>query len=468
MKLCSITPNALPPMEVDEGRRGRARERETPHRMPPRSNGPSDIKLLHDANSAAAALNAALGPPLEVSNPLSHQVAVPDEGNHSLDSVRNLHDASPEKRARFANGSKMPPPRAPNFGGGAGGGGGYPPLFHGSPQDAVAVTDLGAPASARPSGTGLPVPSPGPQRFDLDEPTWVGSLRVQLEQLVQTQVGMQNQLEDSGRSLRNLQTEIRQLGTGQEHLVRRADAQDHALQQMRDEVRELEKELNILKSAPPSRSVSPAPNRTGPNTPRSEYGSRPQQEVDEMQIVVGGWNECKRDLIEEDVRQMFACMDGGALIRNIHIPYVRCGYCRIELNYPEQDIWKQRKLQGVIVQALKEQRFVSKAPGQENCSFWASRNRSIQERAKVRAVISTYELCVRHVGASVADRDWRGRVWVGTTQVLHHIEHRTRRGDTLMLIDARGNETGWYLDLAQMQACLGVDRDTILAHYGVL
>ncbi|CAE7938823.1 pol, partial [Symbiodinium necroappetens] len=202
----------------------------------------------------------------------------------------------------------------------------------------------------------------------------------------------------------------RQLGTGQEHLVRRADAQDHALQQMRNE------------------------------------------DVDEMQIVVGGWNECKRELIEEDVRQMFACMDGGALIRNIYIPYVRCGYCRVELNYPEQDIWKQRKLQGVVVQALKEQRFASKAPGQENCSFWAARNRSIQERAKVRAVISTYELCVRHVGATVADRDWRGRVWVGTTQVLHHIEHRTRRGDTLMLIDARGNETGWYLDLAQMQA----------------
>ena len=238
---------------------------------------------------------------------------------------------------------------------------------------------------------------------------------------------------------------------------------------MRDEVRELEKELNILKSAPPTRSVSPAPNRTGPPTPRSDYGGgRPQQEVDEMQIVIGGWNECKRELIEEDVKQMFSRMDGGALIRNIYIPYVRCGYCRVELNYPEQDVWKQRKLQGVIVQALKEQRYVSTMPEQENCTFWAARNRSIQERAKVRAVISTYELCVRHVGTSVADRDWRGRVWVGNTQVLHHIEHRTRRGDTLMLIDARGNETGWYLDLGQMQACLGVDRDTILAHFGVL
>ena len=187
-----------------------------------------------------------------------------------------------------------------------------------------------------------------------------------------------------------------------------------------------------------------------------------------MQIVIGGWNECKRDQIEQDVRHIFASMNGEALIRNIYIPYVRCGYCRVELNYPEQDVWKQRKLQGVVVQAIKELKFTSTAPGQEGCSFWAARNRSIQERAKVRAVLSTYELCVKHVGHSVTDRDWRGRVWVGTTQVLHHVDTRTRRENTLMLIDARGHETGWYLDLDQIQVCLGVSRDTILAHFGAL
>ncbi|CAE7467654.1 pol, partial [Symbiodinium microadriaticum] len=346
-------------MEVDAktddgGRRGRARERGTSHRLPPRTNAPSDIRLLQDANSAAAALAAALEPSHNTALS-AHRVAVPEEGEHSLDSVHHLQGASPEKKPRIGS-SKIPPHNAPHFGGRRGEG--YPPLFHGAPSSVV-VTGLGDPKHGEavrgaPTDPGPnPPPDPtGPQRFDLDEPTWVGSLRVQLQQLVQTQVGMQTQLEDSGRSLRNLQSEIRQLGSGQEALMRRADDQDQAMQQMRNEVRELERELNALKSAPPTRSVSPAPHRPAPPTPRSDYGGRNQQEVDEMQIVIGGWNECKRDQIEQDVRHIFASMNG---------------------------------------EAIKELKFTSTAPGQ------------------VRAVLSTYELCVKHVGHSVTDRDWRGR-----------------------------------------------------------
>lgn len=161
-------------------------------------------------------------------------------------------------------------------------------------------------------------------------------------------------------------------------------------------------------------------------------------------------------------------MDGSALIKRIYVPYVRCGYCRVELNYPENDLWKQRKLQGIIVLALKDLQYTSSADGQQHCTFWAARNRSLQERAKVRAVLSTYELCVRHVGQACSDRDLRGKVWVGNVQVIHHVETRERRDNTLMLLDARGNETGWYLDLDQITTCLGTSRDTILAHFGAL
>ncbi|OLP88014.1 hypothetical protein AK812_SmicGene30689 [Symbiodinium microadriaticum] len=206
----------------------------------------------------------------------------------------------------------------------------------------------------------------------------------------------------------------------------------------------------------------------GTGTPRSEaQGYRPSGEVDELQIVIGGWNECRRDHIEQDVQDIFGRMNGNALVKQVFIPYVRCGYCRVEINYPEQDIWKMRKLQGVIVQAIKELGFTSTSPGQERCKFWATRNRSIQDRAKVRAVISTWELCVRHVGDASADKDWRGKVWVNSVQVLHHVDTRSRPEDTLMLLDSRGTETGWFLDIAQMQACLGISRDAILSHYGL-
>ena len=442
------------------------REREGAH------TAKNDITMtLTRSCCAAAALSAALGPP-HTRGRSAQQATIPDEGGDSLDSVRNLHEASPEKKPRIT--SKMPQatgPGAPRFGGNAApahGASTYPPLWHGHSGPATSMGSEG-PAARTPGPLGeVPRPEP-PQHFHLDEPAWVAGLRNELRSLAHNQQDMSAQLAESGRHLQGIRSEIAQLGSGQEALTRRADAQDQSLQQMRDEMRELERELQALKSAPPTRSVSPAPNRLGgPSTPRSEGpGGRQLGEVDELQIVIGGWNECKREHIEQDVHDIFGRMDGDALVKQIFIPYVRCGYCRIEINYPEPDIWKQRKLQGVIVQAIKELRFVSRSPGQEHCKFWATRNRSIQDRAKVRAVISTWELCVRHVGETCADKDWRGKVWVNSVQVLHHVEVKSRPEDTLMLLDSRGNETGWFLDLQQLQACLGVPRRVILDHFGV-
>ena len=452
-------------MEVD-ATRGRARERGSAHRTE-RHNSDFDKKLLHDAASAAAALSAALTP-VPSRGRSSPQATVP-EGEGSLDSVRNLHNASPEKKPRLT--SKMPVPlhpQAPNFGGPASVN--YPPLWHGNPGPAATGPPSGLPSSGPPPLPAEPgAPTPAPEHFHLDEPSWVAGLRHELRNLAHNQQSMSAQLLGSGRHLQGIKDEIRELGTGQDALTRRADAQEVSLQQMRDEMKELERELQALKSAPPTRSVSPAPSRVGgSNTPRSDaQGYRASGEVDELQIVIGGWNECRRDHIEQDVQDIFGRMNGNALVKQVFIPYVRCGYCRVEINYPEQDIWKMRKLQGVIVQAIKELGFVSTSPGQERCKFWATRNRSIQDRAKVRAVISTWELCVRHVGDACTDKDWRGKVWVNSVQVLHHVDTKSRPEDTLMLLDSRGTETGWFLDIAQMQACLGISRDAILAHFGL-
>ena len=298
-----------------------------------------------------------------------------------------------------------------------------------------------------------------PQHFDLDEPGWLGGLKQQLQELVQTQHSMATQL----RSLQDIQSEIRTLSHGQADLNRRADEQEFSLKQMHGELKELERELTTIKSAPPTRSVSPAPSARG--TPRSEMLT--DREVDELQIVIGGWNECRREDIESEVRNIFHAMNADALVKQVYVPYVRCGYCRVELLYPEPNIWAQRKLQGIVVQAIKDLQYVSTISGQQHCKFWAARNRSLQERAKVRAILSTQELCIKHVGPAIVDKDWRGKVWVSNTQVLHHVDTKARRGECLMLIDARGNETGWFLDLVQIQAVLGVDKEAVLSHFAM-
>ena len=76
----------------------------------------------------------------------------------------------------------------------------------------------------------------------------------------------------------------------------------------------------------------------------------PQREVDELQIVVGGWQEAERQDIEGDVRAVFEALQALPLLKQVHVnvPYVRSGFCRVELVYPEHDTWKQKKLQGTV------------------------------------------------------------------------------------------------------------------------
>ena len=151
-------------------------------------------------------------------------------------------------------------------------------------------------------------------------------------------------MQASGAELASIQSGIRNLSIGQESLTRRADEQEAALDQMKREFKQLERELQEIKSAPPTRHVSPV------QTPRSGYASSDsprfsgQREVDELQIVIGGWSEAKRDAIEGDVRNMFEALRAGALLKAVYAPYVRSGLCRVELVYADQDLWARRKL----------------------------------------------------------------------------------------------------------------------------
>ena len=256
---------------------------------------------LEDAAIAAEALAAAIGRPL-ARPPVT---AVTDTG--SLDSVSDIpgvdltdKNPSPEKKPRVNKApivAKAPhaTPKAPHFGS-------YPPLFHGDPQGVPSGT---AGASTVTSGDGTvarPLGHSGgnavgrPEHFNLDpDPPWLAGLRTDLRDISLSQKELASQMDSSARELRQLREGIHQLGEGQSQLSKRADAQDNALRQMQQELKELEREVQHLKSTPPTRSVSPAPSYRdqrggGGGTPRYAYRGQ-VQEVDDLQIVVGGWKE---------------------------------------------------------------------------------------------------------------------------------------------------------------------------------
>eukprot|EP00439_Symbiodinium_sp_Y106_P052761 s2061_g7.t1 len=248
-------------------------------------------------------------------------------------SVDRLQQASPEKKQKT---TKMPafgqaPPGLLQERH-------HPPLFHEPPS-------LGSTEAA--------LPKERPEVYNLEEePPWVATLQANVK-IMDAQRLMAQQMQASGAELASIQSGIRNLSIGQESLTRRADEQEAALDQMKREFKQLERELQEIKSAPPTRNVSPV------QTPRSGYARSDsprfsgQREVDELQIVIGGWAEAKRDLIEGDVRNMFEALRAGALLKAVYVPYVRSGFCRVELVYAEQDLWARRKLQTTVLKHLQ-------------------------------------------------------------------------------------------------------------------
>ena len=220
---------------------------------------------------------------------------------------------------------------------------------------------------------------------------------------METQKLMAQQMQTSGAELARIQDGISNLSVGQESLTRRADEQEAALEQMRREFRVLEKELHDVKSTIASRPATQVQTPRASNG-RSESPRFPsQREIDEFQIVIGGWGEAKRADVQSDVEQMFRELRATPLLQNVFVPYVRSSFCRVEPMYVDSDVWAKRKLQAQVLKHLQALGVKSAVPGQENCKFWFARNRTPQERAKIRAVLSTQSLCVKHLGLARQD-----------------------------------------------------------------
>ena len=120
----------------------------------------------------------------------------------------------------------------------------HPPLFHGPP---------GGPLPSEPR----PVPAPealqtrGPEFFQLEaEPSWLEGLRADLKDIAGAQRQMAKDMSNTSHELRAIQDGVRNLSVGQESLTRRADEQEAALQQMRREFQDLEREMQTLRSPP--------------------------------------------------------------------------------------------------------------------------------------------------------------------------------------------------------------------------
>eukprot|EP00439_Symbiodinium_sp_Y106_P010223 s8059_g1.t1 len=226
----------------------------------------------------------------------------------------------------------------------------------------------------------------------------------------------------------------------------------------------LEKQVQDLQRQEADRSRSPTPagrgasrERSGrsPSQPRSPRDDRDPEE--DLEIVIGGWSEARRSDVEHEVRQIFQRLKIEERLQEVIVPivpYVRVNVCRVYLKFPPnaQNIRAQRAFQTQTLDKLKSTRFLSGVAGSKNNQLWMTKNRTPEERNKIRGLVQTKEFYI-HVKygddrqREAPEIDWRGRVYVGRVQCLAEASNLPHDADPadVYLSDSRGDHTGWVL-----------------------
>ena len=69
----------------------------------------------------------------------------------------------------------------------------------------------------------------------------------------------------------------------------------------------------------------------------------------------------------------------------------------------------------------------SELPQQVQSRLWVARNRSKEDRAKIRALVGIKEYCSKYISQEFIDLDWRGKLWKGVSKssTLQQTANRT-------------------------------------------
>ena len=246
------------------------------------------------------------------------------------------------------------------------------------------------------SSTPAPVPKeqpPQPHRttgppefYNLDPqspPAWVHDLR---EMMVGGQRELMSELQSHKSHLAHVVTQVQGIDDQQQDLAKAHKEMQHRMSNMEAEVRNLKSRSRSVSPAPPLPDQSP---RT---TTASTAGGRPP--VDDLQLVIGGWDDARRSEIEQEVRDLFAKIEASPLLLNIHVPFVRSRFARVELLFTNDSLAERRRVQTLTLEALKKAltNYTSVIQGQQGKRLWVTRNRSKEDREN--SSISQYErLC---------------------------------------------------------------------------
>ncbi|CAE6941294.1 BXL5 [Symbiodinium sp. CCMP2592] len=183
----------------------------------------------------------------------------------------------------------------------------------------------------------------------------------------------------------------------------------------------LERQFQNLQQQERERSRSPPPAGRDFSRGRSPSMTRSPRDdrdpLEDLELVIGGWNEARRGDVEHEVKQIFQRLNMEDRLHEVIIPYVRVNVCRVALKFPPnaQNIRAQRAFQTHTLDKLKGTKFMSGITGSKNNVLWMTKNRTPEDRNKIRSLVQTKEFYI-HVKygdgrkRETPEIDWRGRV----------------------------------------------------------
>ena len=288
-----------------------------------------------------------------------------------------------------------------------------------------------------------------PEVFHMEDPRWLPDLKLGIKQLQDKQDQILRVADENSRDIQQLQHQVHDVVPRVEACEALSNSRSREIQTLRREIQELR-----------SRSVSPAPNvapnrGTSPASPLMPRGA--DARYDDLQIACGGWQDAKPHAIENELRQAFSSAGGESLIFDIIVPFARSSFARIELNYlANSGIAERRKVQSQVLTALKQQLPTTNIEGQGSRALWFTRNRSPDERAKLRAILSTKDAISKLRPAADLDLDWRGKLFVEGHNIIGFSGPQPPPEDAFLHTTTRGDHSGWFVYVNKAAQLLGL------------
>ncbi|CAE6943527.1 unnamed protein product [Symbiodinium sp. CCMP2592] len=260
-------------------------------------------------------------------------------------------------------------------------------------------------------------------------------------------------------------------------------AKDHTEQQDATLVRlsALEKAVGDLerrsRSITPSRAPdTPRGSRTGNVSPRSPRGGPPsdafRDPAQDLGLVIGGWTDARVAEAETEVQNMFTQAGFAGAVLDFSGPSGRTNFLRVSLDYEGAgitELGKKRLYQTQVINKLKALKAKSGIVGQENSLLWIQRDRSVEERLRIRAIVLAKNFynaipLLNSTDTHWPDPEivWRGQLFVGQTRTLKNMDdgHEPAAYDQI-IEDVKGNHTVWFLSAESFAKITGRDKESL-------